>query len=202
MRRLLFCLALVFPNIVMSQYLFNNDSAKVFFKGFTNVYDCDKGTPLCFDGSVKITPSNNENKYYVEVLDSVSRDQGKFNIAKYLEHPDGFTEKVFIDKFNFIIKPLPETIIFIGTSSSGEKINTENLDIKIGLLTPFPNTNFLITEYTIIANKKVLTIKSSKITQQAMGFIKGLSSGTNIKVEVVYKDPLEKQRRIQGVFIL
>jgi hypothetical protein len=69
-------------------------------------------------------------------------------------------------------------------------------------LTPFPNTNFLITEYTIIANKKVLTIKSSKITQQAMGFIKGLSSGTNIKVEVVYKDPLEKQRRIQGVFIL
>ena len=65
MRRLLFCLALVFPNIVMSQYLFNNDSAKVFFKGFTNAYDCDKGTPLCFDGSVKITPSNNENKYYL-----------------------------------------------------------------------------------------------------------------------------------------
>lgn len=202
MMRLLFCFALVSPNIVMGQDLFNNDSAKVFFKGFTNIYNCEKGTPLCFDGSVKITPSNNENKYYVEVLDSVSRDQGKLNIAEYLEHPDGFTEKVFIDKFSFIIKPLPKTTVFIGTSVSGEKINTENLDIKIGLLTPFPKTNFLITEYTIIANKKALIIKSSKITPQAISFIKALSLGTNINIEVVYKDPLEKQRRIQGSFIL
>lgn len=202
MMRLLFCFALVSPNIVMGQDLFNNDSAKVFFKGFTNIYNCEKGTPLCFDGSVKITPSNNENKYYVEVLDSVSRDQGKLNIAEYLEHPDGFTEKVFIDKFSFIIKPLPKTTVFIGTNVSGEKINTENLDIKIGLLTPFPKTNFLITEYTIIANKKALIIKSSKITPQAISFIKALSLGTNINIEVVYKDPLEKQRRIQGSFIL
>ena len=68
MMRLLFCFALVSPNIVIGQHLFNNDSVKVFFKGFTNIYNCEKGTPLCFDGSVKITPSNNENKYYVEGL--------------------------------------------------------------------------------------------------------------------------------------
>lgn len=200
--RFFFLIAFFIPNIVISQYLFNNDSSRVLYKGFTNVFTCEKGTPLCFDGSLKTTTSNKENKYYVEVLDSVSRDQGKLNIAKYLEHPDGFTEKVFIDKFSFIIKPLPKTTIFIGTSISGEKINTENLDIKIGLLTPLPKTNFLITEYTIIANKKALIIKSSKITQQAIDFIQALNTGTNLKLEVVYMDVLKKQRRIQGSFFL
>lgn len=202
MMRFFFLIAFFIPNIVISQYLFNNDSSRVLYKGFTNVFTCEKGTPLCFDGSLKTTTSNKENKYYVEVLDSVSRDQGKLNIAKYLEHPDGFTEKVFIDKFSFIIKPLPKTTIFIGTSISGEKINTENLDIKIGLLTPLPKTNFLITEYTIIANKKALIIKSSKITQQAIDFIQALNTGTNLKLEVVYMDVLKKQRRIQGSFFL
>ena len=200
--RFFFLIAFFIPNIVISQYLFNNDSSRVLYKGFTNVFTCEKGTPLCFDGSLKTTISNKENKYYVEVLDSVSRDQGKLNIAKYLEHPDGFTEKVFIDKFSFIIKPLPKTTIFIGTSISGEKINTENLDIKIGLLTQLPKTNFLITEYTIIANKKALIIKSSKITQQAIDFIQALNTGTNLKLEVVYMDVLKKQRRIQGSFFL
>ena len=200
--RFFFLIVFFIPNIVISQYLFNNDSSRVLYKGFTNVFTCEKGTPLCFDGSLKTTISNKENKYYVEVLDSVSRDQGKLNIAKYLEHPDGFTEKVFIDKFSFIIKPLPKTTIFIGTSISGEKINTENLDIKIGLLTPLPKTNFLITEYTIIANKKALIIKSSKITQQAIDFIQALNTGTNLKLEVVYMDVLKKQRRIQGSFFL
>lgn len=202
MIRILFYIAFFLPNIVLSQYLFNNDSSKVFYKGFTNTYNCDKGTPLCFDGTLKITTSDNENQYYVEVLDSVSRDKGKLNIAKYLNHPDGFTEKVFIDKFSFSIKTLPETTIFIGNSSTNEKINKKELDLKVGLFAPFPITNFLIKEYTIIANKKALIIKSSRTTQQAVDFIQSLKTGTNIKIEVVYIDALNKQRRVQGVFSL
>jgi hypothetical protein len=202
MIKVLFFIAFFLPNMIISQYLFNNDSSRVFYKGFTNIYNCDKGTPLCFDGSLKITTSDKENQYYVEVLDSVSREEGKLNIAKYLEHPDGFTEKVFIDKFSFTIKPLPETTVFIGKSAINEKINKKELDLKVGLFVPFPSTNFLIKEYTIIANKKVLIIKSSKTTQQAIDFIQTLSTGTNMKIEVVYMDVLKKQRRIQGSFSL
>ncbi len=202
MIKVLFFIAFFLPNMIISQYLFNNDSSRVFYKGFTNIYNCDKGTPLCFDGSLKITISDKENQYYVEVLDSVSREEGKLNIAKYLEHPDGFTEKVFIDKFSFTIKPLPETTVFIGKSTINEKINKKELDLKVGLFVPFPSTNFLIKEYTIIANKKVLIIKSSKTTQQAIDFIQTLSTGTNMKIEVVYMDVLKKQRRIQGSFSL
>ncbi|MDG2152644.1 MAG: hypothetical protein P8K10_01785 [Crocinitomicaceae bacterium] len=202
MIKVLFFIAFFLPNMIISQYLFNNDSSRVFYKGFTNIYNCDKGTPLCFDGSLKITISDKENQYYVEVLDSVSREEGKLNIAKYLEHPDGFTEKVFIDKFSFTIKPLPETTVFIGKSTINEKINKKELDLKVGFFVPFPSTNFLIKEYTIIANKKVLIIKSSKTTQQAIDFIQTLSTGTNMKIEVVYMDVLKKQRRIQGSFSL
>ncbi len=202
MIKVLFFIAFFLPNMIISQYLFNNDSSRVFYKGFTNIYNCDKGTPLCFDGSLKITISDKENQYYVEVLDSVSREEGKLNIAKYLEHPDGFTEKVFIDKFSFTIKPLPETTVFIGKSTINEKINKKELDLKVGLFVPFPSTNFLIKEYTIIANKKVLIIKSSKTTQQAIDFIQTLSTGTNMKIDVVYMDVLKKQRRIQGSFSL
>ena len=200
--RVLLCIAFFIPQIVISQYLFNNDSSKVFYKGFTNIFTCEKGTPLCFDGSLKITTSDKENQYYVEVLDSITRDAGKLNIAQYLEHPDGFTEKVFIDKFRFTIKPLPETTIFIGKSVVNQKINKKELDLKVGLSVPFPSTNFLIKEYTIIANKKALVIKSSKITQKAIDFIQTLNSGTNLKIEVVYVDVLKKQRRIQGSFFL
>ena len=91
--------ALLLPNRVMTQYLFNTDTSKALYKGFTNTFICDKGTPLCFDGSIKITPSDKENQYFVEVLDTVNRNKGKLNITKYLVHPDGFKEKVFIDKF-------------------------------------------------------------------------------------------------------
>ena len=93
MIKVLFFIAFFLPNMIISQYLFNNDSSRVFYKGFTNIYNCDKGTPLCFDGSLKITTSDKENQYYVEVLDSVSREEGKLNIAKYLEHPDGLRKK-------------------------------------------------------------------------------------------------------------
>jgi len=202
MIRILFFVGFFIPNIVISQYLFNNDSSRVFFSGFTNVFTCENGTPLCFDGSLKITISDKENQYYVEVLDSVTRDECKLNIAKYLEHPDGFTEKVFIDKFSFTLKPLPETFIFIGKATKNQKINKKELDLTVGLLAPFPNTDFLIKEYTLIANKKALIIKSSKITQQANDFITSLSAGTNMKIEVVYMDVLGKQRRIQGAFSL
>ena len=92
-----------------------------------------KALPLCFDGTTKITPSDKENIYYIEVLDSVTREEGTLNITKYLTHPDGFQEKVFIDKFTFGIIPLPETVIFIGNSHSFEKINVNNLELKVGL---------------------------------------------------------------------
>ena len=81
------------PNVLWGQYLFNNDTVKLVFSGFTNVFICDKGTPLCFDGSIKVTPSDKENLYFLEVLDSVTRTAGKVNIAKYMTHPDGFKEK-------------------------------------------------------------------------------------------------------------
>ena len=193
---------LLVPNVLWGQYLFNNDTKKLVFSGFTNIFICDKGTPLCFDGSIKVTPGDTENQYFLEVLDSVTRTEGKVNIAKYMTHPDGFKEKVFVDKFTFQIKPLPETIIYIGNTHTSGKIDTANLSLKIGLLEPFPESKFKIKEYTIVANKQVLIIKSSKITPQAKVFIKGLDKGTNIKIEVVYVDPLKKARRVQGEFYL
>ena len=193
---------LLVPNVLWGQYLFNNDTKKLVFSGFTNIFICDKGTPLCFDGSIKVTPGDTENQYFLEVLDSVTRTEGKVNIAKYMTHPDGFKEKVFVDKFTFQIKPLPETIIYIGNTHTSGKIDTANLGLKIGLLEPFPESKFKIKEYTIVANKQVLIIKSSKITPKATVFIKGLDKGTNIKIEVVYVDPLKKARRVQGEFYL
>ncbi len=190
------------PNVLWGQYLFNNDTVKLVFSGFTNVFICDKGTPLCFDGSIKVTPSDKENLYFLEVLDSVTRTAGKVNIAKYMTHPDGFKEKVFVDKFTFQIQPLPETRIFIGNTYTSGKIDPTNLNLKVGLLEPFPESKFKIKEYTIVANKQVLIIKSSKITPQAIAFINGLDKGTSIKLEVVYVDPLKKARRVQGEFYL
>ena len=59
-----------------------------------------------------------------------------------------------------------------------------------------------LKEFTYIANKKVLTIKSSKITPQAEAFIKTLSEGDTFKIEVVYIDPLKKIRRVNKEFFL
>ena len=50
--------------------------------------------------------------------------------------------------------------------------------------------------------QKVLTIKSSKITPQAEAFIKTLSEGGTLKIEVVYIDPLKKIRRVNKDFFL
>ena len=183
-------------------YLFNKDSTAKLFKGYTNTFKNKEGTPLCFDGSVKITPSDISNLYYVEVLDSVTRPEGKINITKYLTHPDGFREKVFIDKFSFQIDPLPETVLFLGEIASPGIIDTNNCEISVGLAEPFPETSFKIREFTIIAQKRVLSIKSRKTTQQAIDFIKSLNPGTAIEIEAVYTDPLKKARRVHGSFRL
>ena len=195
-------LCLICPYILCGQYLFNSDTSAQLYHGYTNSFKCEKGTPLCFDGTTKITPSDKENIYYIEVLDSVTRGEGTLNITKYLTHPDGFQEKVFIDKFTFSILPLPETVIFIGNSHSFEKIDVNNLDLKVGFREPQPQPHFKIKEFTLIANKKVLTIKSSKITPQAEAFIKTLSEGDTLKIEVVYIDPLKKTRRVNKEFFL
>ena len=65
-----------------------------------------------------------------------------------------------------------------------------------------PIPHFKIKEFTLIANKKVLTIKSSKTTPQAEAFIKTLSEGDTFKIEVVYIDPLKKIRRVNKEFFL
>ena len=133
----------LFPFVSLAQgYLFNKDSIALFYKGYTNSFEIknnnleNTGTPLCFDGSVKIIPdqsSYEKSKYYIEVLDTVTRDKGRLNISKYLIHPDGFREKVFIDKFEFKIIPFPETILFVGTVTPGEKINPNEMDLKVGI---------------------------------------------------------------------
>lgn len=199
-RGVLFIL-LFMPSIVLGQYLFNKDTSIVLYKGFTNSFVCEKGTPLCFDGSFLISLSNVENMYYVEIQDSVTRNNGKMNIAKYLTHPDGFQEKVFIDKFSFQIIPFPETILYVGTAESNTKIDTSNLNLRVGIETALPETQFRIKEFTLIANKKLLIIKSSEITPQAIAFIKSLPPESTIEIEVIYTDPLEKTRRIHGEFL-
>jgi len=196
---------------VAQGYLFNKDSIALFYKGYTNSFEIknnnleNTGTPLCFDGSVKIIPdqtSHQKPKYYIEVLDTVTRNKGRLNISKYLIHPDGFREKVFIDKFEFKIIPFPETILFVGTVTPGEKIDPKEMDLKVGIKETFPETTFRIKEYTIIANKEIISIKSADITQQAIGFIMKQKKGEEIKINAIYVDSINKQRRVSGVFYL
>tara|TARA_B100000674_G_scaffold209001_2_gene171022 strand:- start:125 stop:769 length:645 start_codon:yes stop_codon:yes gene_type:complete len=192
-------------------YLFNKDTLALFYKGYTNSFEINNnnventGTPLCFDGSIKIIPDQNSHenaKYYIEVLDTVTRNRGKLNISKHLTHPDGFIEKVFIDKFEFKIIPFPETILFVGSSSPGEKIDPKNMDLKVGIKETIPETTFRIEEYTIIANKETITIKSHETTQQAIGFIMKQAKGKEIKINAIYVDSIKKQRKVSGVFYL
>ena len=125
---------------VAQEYLFNGEPTPLLYKGYTNSFVIntdqkikDTGTPLCFDGTVKITPNQSiteKPKYYIEVLDTVGRQKGRINISKQLNHPDGFQEKVFIDKFHFSILPFPETVVFIGSAMSGEKIETDQMFVQ------------------------------------------------------------------------
>ena len=209
-QRLKLFILFLLPFFSLAQgYLFNKDSLALFYKGYTNSFCINNnnrentGTPLCFDGSVKIIPNQSSYeklKYYIEVLDTVTRDRGTLNISKHLTHPDGFREKVFIDKFEFKIIPFPETILFIGNSTPGEKIDPNKMDLKVGIKETFPETTFRIKEYTIMANKEVISIKSADITQQAKRFIMKQTKGEEIKINATYIDPINKQRRVSGVF--
>ena len=192
-------------------YSFNEDSLALFYKGYTNSFVINNnniantGTPLCFDGTIKIIPdqtSDEKPKYYIEVLDTVTRDKGRLNITKHLIHPDGFREKVFVDKFEFKIIPFPETFLFFGSSVTGEKLDSNQMGLKVGIKEPFPETKFLIKEYTITANKEIIRVKSAEITEQAKAFILKQKKGEEIKIEVVYIDPMNKQRSKRGVFYL
>ena len=192
------------------EYLFNGDTLPLFFKGYTNTFVIKKplnksGTPLCFDRTVKVTANQTitENpNYYIEVLDTVSRFKGILNITKIKAHPDGYREKVFVDKFEFKIHPLPETFLFVGFAVKGEKLDPDQMDLKVGIKETYPETSFLIKEYTIEANKERLSVKSKKLTPQARAFILKQKKGEEIKISVLYADPLNRKRRVFGVFYL
>ncbi len=211
MRKTTKLLFLLLPIISGAQeYSFNGETNAVLYKGFANTLIINKpaedsGTPLCFDGTVKITPNQKQTTlplYYVEVLDTVGRKKGRMNMSKYLRHPDGFKEKVFIDKFEFEIVPLPEVFLFVGPSLTGEKIEPDHMRLKIGLQGSFPETAFVIKEYTIIANKEIISIKNTGLTPQAREFILKQKEGTEIKINAVYTDPVGKKRRVGGLFYL
>ena len=102
------------------QYLFNNKKDSVFFSNYVNELFVEEGTPLCFDGTLRIHPTDKKNSYLVEVLDTVTRDTGKLNIAAYTETPEGGREKIFIDKFSFIIKNSPQPTLYLGNASQQE----------------------------------------------------------------------------------
>ena len=192
------------------KYLFNGDTTALFYKGFTNTFIIKKtiensGTPLCFDGTIKTTLSQNSNlnpKYYVEVLDTVTREKGSLNICKKMRHPDGFEENVFIDKLYFKMVPLPEIYLFIGDTETGNKLNKDKMELKIGIRERFPKTEFKIEEYTIVVNKEELSEKNTQLTPQAKSFILKQKEGEEIKISVVYVDLANKKRRVEGVFYL
>ena len=203
-------LLLSVPFTGAQKYLFNGDTTALFYKGFTNTFIIKKkiensGTPLCFDGTVKTTLSQNSKinpKYYVEVLDTVTREKGSLNICKKKKHPDGFEENVFIDKFYFKLVPFPEIYLFVGDIETGNKLNTDRMNLKIGIKASFPKTEFKIEEYTIVANKEELSVKSTELTQQAKGFILKQKEGEETQISVLYVDWANKKRRVQGVFYL
>ena len=83
------------------QYLFNNKKDSVFLSGFVNEFYTKEGTPLCFDGTLKIHLTDKRGVYLIEVLDTVTRNTGKLNIASYTETSEGEREKIFIIKYNW-----------------------------------------------------------------------------------------------------
>tara|TARA_Y100000766_G_C18632688_1_gene471543 strand:- start:70 stop:678 length:609 start_codon:yes stop_codon:yes gene_type:complete len=185
------------------QYLFNNKKDSVFFSNYVNELFVKEGTPLCFDGTLRVHPTDKKNIYLVEVLDTVTRDTGKLNIAAYTETPEGGREKIFIDKFSFVIKNSPQPTLYLGNASPQETVDTANLDLSIRFLEQWPKANFQITESTIILNKKeVVTIKSNQLNQSVIRKIKRLFAGAELRISVVYKDPLLRAKRISGVFYL
>ena len=185
------------------KYLFNNKKDTVFFSNYVNEFFVKQGTPLCFDGTVKIYPTDKKNKYLIEVLDTVTRVEGLLNVAAYVETPEGGTEKIFIDKFSFIIKKSPEPLLYIGKATSKEIVDTANLALSIGFAEKWPKANFQITESIISLDKnEAISIKSNQLNQTVIRKIKKLCGGSEFQISVVYKDPLLRAKRISGVFYL
>ena len=121
---------------------------------FINELFVKEGTPLCFDGTLRVHPTDKKGTYLIEVLDTVTRNTGTLNIAAYIDSPEGGREKVFIDKFSFIIKKGPQPKLYVGSALNGEKVDTTNLALGVGFIEKWPKANFQIIEASVILDKK------------------------------------------------
>ena len=185
------------------KYTFNNGKDAVFYKGYVNTFKLKEGTPLNFDGALRIHTTDILGVYRVEVLDTVTSLSGKLNITAYIEAPEGGREKVFIDKFPFEIKEAPSLHVFIGNSVSGENIDTSNLRLKVGFIEPLPVSNYKVAEVSLIIDKKeVITLNSEDFNQSVKRKLSRLNSGAEVRVSVTVKDPLDKTKRINAVFFI
>lgn len=185
------------------KYLFNNKKDTVFFSSFINELFVKEGTPLCFDGTLRVHPTDKKGIYLIEVLDTVTRNTGTLNIAAYIDSPEGGREKVFIDKFSFIIKKGPQPKLYVGSAPNGEKVDTTNLALGVGFIEKWPKANFQIIEASVILDKKeVITIKSKQLSPTVIRKIKRLVAGAELRISVVYKDRLLRTKRISGVYFL
>ena len=185
------------------KYTFNNEKKAVFYKGYVNTFKLKEGTPLSFDGALRIHTTDILGAYQVEVLDTVTSLSGKLNITAYIEAPEGGREKVFIDKFPFEIKEAPSLHVFIGNSISGENIDTSNLRLKVGFVEPLPVSNYKVSEVSLIIDKReVITLKSDDLSQNVKRKLSRLSPGVEVRVSVMVKDPLNKTKRINAVFFI
>jgi hypothetical protein len=185
------------------KYTFNNGKKAVFYKGYVNTFKLKEGIPLNFDGALRIHTTDILSVYRVEVLDTVTSLSGKLNITAYIEAPEGGREKVFIDKFPFEIKEAPSLHVFIGNSVSGENIDTSNLRLKVGFIEPFPISNYKVSEVSLIIEKReVITLNSEDLSQSVKRKLSRLSPGAEVRVSVTVKDPLNKTKRINGVFFI
>ena len=112
-------------------------------------------------------------------------------------------EKIFIDKFSFKILKGPQMVLFIGDVGPEGTLDTTNLVPVIRPSEAWPAMTFNITEFSIILNKKeVVTLKSAQLSQAVIRKIKKLPSGSEIRINVSFKDMLLRRRRISGVYYL
>ena len=184
-------------------YTFNSKKDSVFYTDIVNEFYIKQGTPMCFDGTLKIHPTNKMGQYLIEVLDTVTRSTGLLNVASYVDSPDGSREKIFIDKFSFKILKGPQMVLFIGGVGPEGILDTTNLVPVIRPSEAWPAMTFNITEFSIILNKKeVVTLKSAQLSQAIIRKIKKLPSGAEIRINVSFQDMLLRRRRISGVYYL
>lgn len=190
-------------SIKAQNYTFNSKKDSVFYTDIVNEFYIKQGTPMCFDGTLKIHPTNKMGQYLIEVLDTVTRSTGLLNVASYVDSPDGSREKIFIDKFSFKILKGPQMVLFIGGVGPEGILDTTNLVPVIRPSEAWPAMTFNITEFSIILNKKeVVTLKSAQLSQAIIRKIKKLPSGAEIRINVSFQDMLLRRRRISGVYYL